>query len=155
MELYLHTVGNEDPELIEVEPATPVADLITVGDGEQLLWREEAEEPLAPEGTLVDAGIANRDHIHRGHCHRVEVTVRFGGRELAHSFGPAATIERIFKWATGKDEFDLSKEQRAKHVLALPGADHFLAWTVHIGSLVTPGDCAVLLDLAAEESFEG
>jgi hypothetical protein len=154
MELFLHSAGQEDPELVEIEASALVRELV-VSEEDGHVWVEEAEEELDLDITLEAAGIRHRHHVHRGRCHRVEVTVRFAGREIPHSFAPAATIKRVFTWATGKDEFDLSPEQRAKHVLALPGADHFLAWTVHVGSLVTPGDCAVLLDLAAEESFEG
>jgi hypothetical protein len=153
MELYLHTAGSEDPELIELEPSQTVGNL--AGDPQELIWLENSEEPLAPELTLEDAGVEHRGHIHRGRCREVEVRVRYGGREHNETFRPAATIERVFRWATGEDAFDLTPPERAKHVLALPGADHFLAWNVHIGSLVEPGTCSVVLELAAKERFEG
>lgn len=81
--------------------------------------------------------------------------MRYGGVDHTHFFGPATTIRRIFEWATGKDGFNLTDEQRAKHVLALPGADHFLGWTVHSGSLVPAGTCAAVLDLDPKARFEG
>lgn len=61
----------------------------------------------------------------------------------------------MYRWASGPHAANLSPEQAAKHVLAVPGADHFLADSVHIGSLAQPGSCAVTLDLLPRERFEG
>ena len=49
----------------------------------------------------------------------------------------------------------MSPEQAAKHVLAVPGADHFLEDGVHVGSLVGPHNCTVTLDLLPRSRFEG
>jgi hypothetical protein len=158
MELFLYTAGNESPEIIEVEPTATVAEVLGTGEGErpEMLWIADAEEPLEAEATLDAAGIADRAHVLRGRCHRTQVSVRFGGRApIIREFSPAATIEHVFKWAVSHKEFNLSEEQRAKHVLAIPGADHFLEWTVLIGALLSTGTCEVVLDLSAEESFEG
>ena len=59
------------------------------------------------------------------------------------------------KWAFGPEVANFSEEQAALHVLAEPGADHFLEGGVHIGSLVKPGSCKVILDLLPRSRFEG
>jgi hypothetical protein len=157
MELYLHTAGSEDPELIDREPTSTVGALVLTEAGEEpeLVWLQEHEEPLDAELTLEQADIGHRGHVHRGRCRHVEVRVRYGGVDHERSFVPSATIKRIFDWATGPDAFDLTPEQRLKHVLALPSADHFLAWTVHVGSVVEHGTCTSVLELAPRERFEG
>jgi hypothetical protein len=157
MEIYVHSTRDEEPRLVVIEASATVSELVGAADGEEtvLIWLEEADEPLELEITLEDAGARHRHHVHRGRCRRVEVRVRYGGRDAERSFSPAATIERAFAWATGPEVFNLTAEERAKHVLALPGADHFLAWTVHVGSVVEAGTCATVLELAPKERFEG
>lgn len=156
MEIYLYTAGNEDPELIEIDGTAAVRELLAVGDGRgaELVMIEEAAEPVELDITIEQAGIRHRHHVHRGRCRRVDVRVRYS-RDITREFHPVATIRRVFDWATGPDGFNLTPEQRAEHVLALPGADHFLDWEVRIGSIVTPGTCDVVLDLAPKSRFEG
>jgi hypothetical protein len=154
MELYVHSAGSEDPELVEVGASALVRELV-VSEEDGHVWIEEAEEELDLDITLEAAGIRHKHHIHRGRCHRIEVRVRYGGEDHEKSFSPAATIKRVFDWAAGEHAFKLSKEQRAKHVLAIPGADHFLAWTVQVGSVAEQDTCSVVLELAPRERFEG
>ncbi len=153
MELYVHSEGQEDPELVVT---ATVAALVVVreGDDVEMIWIEDAEEPLELDITLEAAGVGHRHHVHRGRCRRVDVRVRYNG-DRSHDFPPSATVRRVFEWATGPKGFNLTPEEKAKHVLALPGADHALDRSVHIGSLVTRGSCDVVLDLAPKERFEG
>lgn len=158
MDLYLHEAGQKDPQLIEVTPTETVAQVAGDGDdGEAFeLWLEDQEEPLDRSQTLEQAGVVDRQHVHRSRCRRIAVTVRYAGREpIEKPFGPAKTIRRVFDWATGEHGFPLTPEQRAKHVLALPGADQYLAWTVHVGSVADPATCGVTLELYPKERFEG
>jgi hypothetical protein len=156
MEIYIHSAGNEDPELIEIEGTALVRALLEVGGGQgaELVMIEEAAGPIDLDITIEQAGIHHRDHVHRGRCRRVDVRIRYNG-DKSHEFHPVATIRTIFEWATGSHGFNLTPEQKAEHVLALPGADHFLDWEVRIGSVVTPGSCDVVLDLAPKSRFEG
>jgi hypothetical protein len=156
VEIYLYTAGNEDPELIEIDSAATVRELLAVGDGQgaELVMIEETAEPVELDISIEQAGIRHRHHVHRGRCRRVDVRVRYNG-DKSSEFHPVATIRRVFDWATGPDGFNLTPEQKAEHVLALPGADHFLDWEVRIGSIVTPGTCDVVLDLAPKSRFEG
>lgn len=154
MELFLHTEGGEEPDIVGVEASAKVRELLAGQDPDAKVWIEDSEEEIDPDLTLEEAGIRHRHHVYRGRCRRVEVVVRFNG-EHTREFGPNSTIKKVFHWASGKKAFDLSPEQAAKHVLAVPGADHFLADGVHVGSLITPGTCKVVLDLCPRERFEG
>ena len=156
MEIYIHTAGREDPDLIEVEDTIPVRDLLTIreGGGAELIMIEESDEPIDLDITIAAAGIHHRQHVHRGRCRRVDVRVRYNG-DHNHQFHPVARIRQVFEWATGPEGFNLTPEQKAEHVLALPGADKYLDWEIRVGTLVTPGSCDVVLDLAPKSRFEG
>lgn len=155
MELFLHTEGHEDPELNEIEATAVVRELLVDTEPDGSIWIEETDEAAELDITLEQAGIRHRHHIHRGRCRRVEAVVRFNSQRLKHTFGPGTTIKTVYHWASGPAGFNLTPDQAAKHVLAVPGADHFLDSSVHIGSLVTAGSCEVVLDLLPRERFEG
>jgi hypothetical protein len=154
MELFTHVPGKEHPEIIEIETTALVRGLLVEGDVTGHVWIEEDDEEVDLGVSLEAAGIRHHDHVHRGHCHRVEVMVRFNG-DHEHAYGPGTTIKTVEKWAFGPKVANLSQEQAAKHVLAVPGADHFLEVGVHIGSVVIPGSCKVVLDLLPRSRFEG
>lgn len=154
MELFLHTTDTEDPQIIEVEETAPARSLLVEDDPEGGVWIEEIDEEIDLDVTLASAGVHHRHHVHRGHCRHIEVVVRWNG-DHRHGFGPSRTIKTVEKWAFGPEVANFSKEQAAKHVLAVPGADHFLDPGVHIGSLTKPGECSVMLDLLPRSRFEG
>jgi hypothetical protein len=154
MELFTHTPGNEHPEIIKIESTALVRELLIEGDSDGHIWIEEADEEIGLDITVEAAGIRHHHHVYRGHCHRVEVVVRFNG-DHDHTYSPATNIKTVEKWAFGDKVADFSPEQAAKHVLAVPGADHFLEAGVHVGSLVIPGSCKVILDLLPRSRFEG
>jgi len=154
MELFIHTPGNEHPEIIEVQVTALVRELLAVSDPQGHIRIEEVNEEVDLDITVETAGLGHHHHVHRGHCHQVEVLLRFNGNH-EHNFGPSTTIKTVEKWAFGPKVADLSPEQVAKHVLAIPGADHFLEGGVHIGSLVIPGSCEVVLDLLPRSRFAG
>lgn len=157
MEIYVHGSEGEDPTLVEVEAGSRVRELAVVSEGEEacLIFIEEGEEPLDLDITIEEAGIHHHRHVHRGHCRKVEVHVRYNGETHSRHFSPAATVARVFAWAVGPESFDLTPEQQAEHMLALPGADHGLDGGVHIGSVVTKGTCEVVLDLLPKGRFQG
>src|SRR6266702_1805286 len=139
MELFSHSAGREDPELIEIHAAAVVRELLVGMEPNGSVWLEETDEPVELDITVEQADIHHHQHVHRGHCPRVEVAVRFNAERLEHSFGPGTTIRTVYRWISGPEGFNLSPYQAAKHVLAVPGADHFLDSGVHIGSLVSRG----------------
>jgi hypothetical protein len=156
MELFQHVEGHEDPDLVVVDSTAQVRTLLVETDPGHGVWIEEIDEGIDLDLTFEEAGVEHRHHVHRGRCRRVNVIVQFNSVLFTHEYGPATTIKTVYHWASGDKAADLSPEQKAKHVLALPGADHFLGDGVHIGSLVTPGGpCEVVLDLLPRDSFGG
>src|SRR5438128_2146683 len=120
MEIYVHAPGAE-PVFAEVSEDMTVAALVAahaVGAGQA--WLEDADEALDDTATLREAGIGERDHVHVGRCRKVEVRVRYGGRDdIVKDFPPAKTIAKVFDWATGKHGFELTETERAKHTLGI------------------------------------
>ncbi len=156
MELFQHTEGGEAPEVVAVEPTAKVRTLLLETEPDHGVWIEEIDEEIGLDLTFEEVGIHHRDHVHRGRCRRVKVIVQFNGADFTHEYGPGSTIETIYHRASGDEAGNLSAEQKAKHVLALPGADHYLADGVHVGSLLTPGGpCEVTLNLLPRDSFGG
>jgi len=154
MELFTHGPGNEHPELIQIEETALIRTLLVGGDGDGHVWLEEVDEELDLDITLEAASVRHLHHVHRGLCHRVEVMVRWNGNH-EHPYAPSATIGTVEKWAFGAEVAHFSPEQAATHVLAEPGADHFLDIGVHVGSLAEPGACRVTLDLLPRSRFAG
>jgi hypothetical protein len=154
MELFVHAPEHEHPEIVEIEATALVRSLLVESNPDGRVWLEEVDEEIDLDITLEQAAIGHHHHVHRGRCRRVEVTVRFNG-DHERAFGPATTIKMIHKWACGPQLANMSKEQAATHVLAVPGADHFLEDGVHIGSLVVGHSCMVKLDLLPRSRFEG
>jgi hypothetical protein len=155
MELFLHTEGAEDPDIVEVEATAKVRALLVETEPDGIIWIEEVDEQVDLDVSFEEAGIHHRHHVHRGRCRRVKVIVQYNSIDFTHEYGPNTTIKTVYNWAAGEKAADLSPDQKAKHVLALPGADHFLADGVHIGSLVTPGTCEATLNLMPRDSFAG
>lgn len=153
VELFVHAAGSEHPDIVEIEASALVRELL-VGEGDGHVWVEEADVEVDLDITVEAAGIRHHHHVHRGRCRTVEVTVRYNG-SYYRAYSPAATIRTVEKWAFGPEVAGFSPEQAAKHVLAVPGADHFLEDGVHIGSLVIPGECKVVLDLLPRSRFAG
>lgn len=154
MEIYLHKQGTE-LQLIEVKETTTVRQLIDVHglDGGGEAWVEDVDEVLETEVTLIEAGIPERGHVHVSRCHKIDIRVRYGGDSKSKEFAPSATIARVFKWATGKEGFDLTKTERAKHTLGICDTQTEPDKSEHVGSLAS--DCGLCLDLAPKERFEG
>jgi hypothetical protein len=154
MELFTHTPGNEHPEIIEVVATAQVRALLVEADPDGRIWLEEVDEEVELDITLEAAGIRHHHHVHRGHCRRVKVEIRFNGA-FERSYGPATTVKTVEQWAFGPEVGKFSPEQAAAHVLAVPGADHFLEAEVHVGSLTKAGACTVTLDLLPRSRFAG
>ena len=156
MELFLHREGKEDPEPVVVETTAVVRTLLLPTNPDHGVWIEEVDEEIDLDLTFEAAGIDQHDHVHRGRCRRVKVVIRLNADDFTHEYGPGTTIKTVYHWASGDEAANLSPEQRAKHALAVPGADHFLADGVHIGSLlVADGPCEVTLNLLPRDSFHG
>lgn len=155
MELFVHRADAEHPELAEVQGTVLVRTLLAVPDAEHEVWMEDVDEEIDLDVTFDQAGIGPHHHVHVGPRRRVEVTVRFNGDNFHHRFGPAKTIRAVSRWVFGPRGANLSPEQQTAHVLAVPGADHFLEDGVHVGSLIPAGARDLTLDLLPRARFAG
>lgn len=151
MELFLHT--SDGIAIADYDDETTVADLATrVGHPDATAWVEDDDAPLAPT-TRVAKATHHRGHLHLGRCSEVTVTVRFGGDAIETPRPPGTTIQSIFAWATGPHGYKLTADQRAKHELGVCGTGVIADRNDHIGTLAA--DCALCLDLAPRERFQG
>jgi len=153
MKLYVH---DDDAPLstLEVEDTMTAQAVLDLRGGQGDLWIEDADDPLDGNVCVKDA-LGDGRHLHHSRrCRRLTVTVRYGGDTKERVFPPAATIQRVFQWATGNKGFDLSKAERAKHELGVCGSGVIAERREHVGSLAGP-DCSLCLDLAPKERFEG
>ena len=158
LEIYVHIVGCEDPQMVVVASDGRVADVVAaVGsvDADAKLWLQDTTDPLDMEISLAEAGIGHRCHVHLGCCDSVKVEVRYHTEPIVREFSPGARIRAVFAWATGPKGFKLAETQTAKHGLMVPRGDHLLDPDVHVGSLAASDRCVVALDLVPVERFEG
>jgi hypothetical protein len=151
LEIYIHEGGAA--KLREIDNGARVRDLLG-GNADAHAWLQDTDEPLDPERTLADVGIDDRKHVHISRCRRVEVSVRYGGESKNKAFSPAATINRVFDWATGAQGFNLTPTEKAKHTLSICGATTQPDRADHVGSYADH-DCKACFDLAPKERFEG
>ena len=157
MRVYIHTPETTELKLVEVDGGIQLSQLIEAHapGGDACAWLEDQEDALDPNGTLADAGIPDRGHIHISKaCPRIAVRVRFAPEPKTKDFSPSTTINHVFQWATGKQGFSLTPAERAKHTLGLCDTTVEPDKSEHVGSLATP-DCTLCLDLAPKERFEG
>jgi len=154
MELFVHSPGKEHPDIVEVEETALIRTLVVEDEEDGHVWVEASETEVGLDLTFAGAGIRHHHHVHRGRCHHVEVILRWAGENHENEYGPGTTIATVEAWAFDQVAH-FSDEQAAQHVLAEPGADHFLEGSVHVGSLVKAGACTATLDLLPRSRFEG
>jgi hypothetical protein len=155
MKIYVHQEGRAEAEVVEAGGEVVVAEALGIDGAEELLVLiEDGEEPLDLTITLEEAGVRDRGHVFRGRRHRVEATVAFNGEVRTHRFSTSAPVERVLKWAVGKQGFDLGKADAAEHTLALPDGP-IPAADEHLGSLddATPGH--IRFDLVPKHRYQG
>jgi hypothetical protein len=155
VQIYVHRSENAELKLIEVEERISVKEFAEtqVGEGASL-WIEDEEESLEQEAVLIEV-VEERGHVHVSKkCKKIAVSVRYAGDTKLKEFAPGASIARVFKWATGKDGFDLTPTERAKHTLGICQTNTEPDKSEHVGSLAG-SDCTLCLDLAPKERFEG
>lgn len=152
MQIYVHRPG-ADPEFMEIEEESRVALILERYDGVSV-WLEDIDEEIDVSLTLREAGVGERAHVHVSRCKKIEVRVRYGGRTIERSFTPSATIQRVFDWATGGEEFDLTKAEKAKHALGICDTTTEADKADHVGKFAS-AECKACFDLAPKERFEG
>ena len=155
MELFVHRRG-KDLELHEVGPETTVAQLAgKLQVPEAQVWLQEHEEALAPNATLADAGVGDRDNVHVGTCRKVTVSVRFNNATRVYDVPPAATLQSIYARATSAGEgFGLGEVDRAQYTLQVQGTTEQPELSRHVGVFAND-HCAASFDLVLQDRFQG
>jgi hypothetical protein len=153
MELFLHSEGSGEVEIVTVEETALIKTLVEETSGHQI-WIAEQVDEVDLELTFVDAHIHQHHHVHRGHCRALRADVRYETEHKVDEIRPTATIGEVLDWAVGEHGFDLPKDQRPKYVLALPGAEEYLPTDVRVITLVGK-DSSVRLDLLPKDHFGG
>ena len=114
---------------------------------------EDAHAPAVLDVALVDLGIIVRGHVHTRTVHRVHVDVFFNGKEVKYRFSPAATVERVTKWA--KEKLGLDPHASADLVLALKPSGAQPRPIERLGELLAPGTHFLQFDLVREVTPQG
>lgn len=150
MEIFLHT--EQDLTVVEIEETSAVID-IAAHDG-ALVFLEDRDEPLVEDLTLVEQGVGDGAHIFAGKHHKIAATVWFNGVPERNDFAPSTRVGKVFDWACGHGQFDLSKVDKAEHTLSICGTDAPADMRKHVGEYAGPnGD--VCFDLVPKHRFEG
>ncbi len=152
MQIFLHTPTGL--ALVEkLDDATTIADLIDqAGLTDASAWIEDGEDALELTDRVAEVA-GDKGHIHVNRCRRVDVTINYGGKQKSHGFAPGSTVQAVRQWAVGKDGFDLPVKERPKHEVGVCGTGVIADRNDHIGTLGT--DCALCLDLAPKDRFQG
>ena len=158
IEVYVHTEGVMDLQVLSVSRDGHVRDLLAPdesGASVDSVWLSDQGEPLDIDCPLIDAGVTDKCHVHRGLCASVKARVRHHDQSLDEAFPPTTQVARVYRWAAGPDGFKLPNEQIPKHGLIVRGGKEIVDPEVHLGSLVTSDRCDVDLDLVPRKRFEG
>lgn len=118
--------------------------------GDYHLFEHGHEVPLhqPPHGRKAIRFVAHR-------CKVVEVEVRYEHNSAKRRFAPAQTVYQALQWAIGPAAFNLDAVTAAKANLILPGADSPLPREAALGKYVTPGQCAIVVDLTLKDFSNG
>lgn len=163
IDLYVHSMKEQEPRLINVDDEILVAELARtilaagICDGsheEILIFVEDEPEPMGREHSARHFGLQHRHHVHCHKCHRIHVGILYNGVEKAHSFAPSTKVKRVLKWAV--DAFNLKGADAENKILRLAGPPQTeLSNDAHLGSYAHAADCGVKLCLLAPIRFQG
>ena len=164
IELFIQGEGIPKITLVKVHPKYTVADIIkmacehglsTPEGSEVFVFVENTDVPLDLDAKIDKVGLTPRIRVHIHRCRRVEVTVNYNEKQLKGFFSPSATIDRVKKWAVGKDGVDMSSVDATEHLLQVCHSNDRPDEDVHIGTLVKVSDGAICFDLVAKQRVEG
>jgi len=151
MKMFIHTT-NGIAITEDLDEGATIGDLIAdTKIADATAWAEGVDEPLDPASSVREIG--DKGHVHITRCRRVTVTVNYNGRDEQREFPPGATIQAVRVWAVGPDGFNLAGAQRPKHEVGVCGTGVIADHDAHVGTLAS--DCALCLDLAPKDRFQG
>ena len=160
-QLFLQYEGNRRIELVEIDPDSPIREIIAAAiraglpeecRAEAVVFGEEGETPLDAAMTLTAAGVRDKQRIHVHRCHKIDVTLHFNDLTDKHHFPPSATVEHVKRYFVHK--IHMSPVDATEHVLQLCGTTDRPEPDQHIGALVSR-TCSLCFDLVPIKRVEG
>jgi len=119
------------------------------GAGMALFIEDDDDEVAAEKLKHIPDGL--RVHLHRQK--KIEVTVRYAGRNATRDFQPATTIARVKRWTT--HELNINPSDGAELMLQVSGTDTRPDADVHLGSLVVAPQRNITFDLVPSPRVNG
>lgn len=152
--LYVHEATDERMRVVDIPEGSTLRSALAL-DHDDLVWLEDQEdEALDPDERVDQLADGGHAHVFRGRCRRVEVTVRYGGKEKDRAFAPGVRLARVLRWATGDKGFDLDPGDADELTLQLCGSDTRPDLSEHLGSFAHPG-CSTCFDVVPKDRFQG
>lgn len=161
IEVYVHGEGTPSKTFKIAEDAT-IADLVKQAqqaghlkpeDGHAFkICLENEDDERDHHQPLHACGVGHKSHVHCHRCKHINVTVAYNGVTKSHSFTPAATGQKIKKWAL--KEFDLKGADASDKVLRFENETE-LDPEAHIGTFASFPACSVQLLLTALVEVNG
>lgn len=158
--IFYQAEGLAAADLIEVERETTLAsvrDILIAKHAlapEVLLFVEDTDGPVDGARLVREIESASGTKIHAHRCRDVGVSVSYNGVTVTHRYAPGTTIARI-TLRTAIDDFHLSEEDAAEHVLQEKGSSVQPAPGTHIGALVRHPACNIAFDLVPKVRVQG
>lgn len=155
MRIYVHTENGHEVQAVDVSEGSAIAAALAVTGADVAILLEDADDELDGGKTFGETRVANRSHVFVGRRRRVDVVVSYNGDRREREFGPNARVDRVFRWATGKKGFELSREDAAEHTLSVIPGNVIPPGDAHLGSLddATPG--RLTFALIPKHRYEG
>jgi len=147
-------------DLLEVERETTLAsvrDILIAKHAlspEVLLFVEDTDGPVDGARLVCEIESASGTKIHAHRCRAIDVSVSYNGVTVTHRYAPGTTIARIAR-RTAIDDFHLSDEDAAEHVLQVKGNTVQPAPGTHVGALVRHPVCTIAFDLVPKVRVQG
>jgi hypothetical protein len=165
LEVFVQVEGKQQITIVRILAAATVRDLLeevvrlglveAAYRGELIALLEDVEAELRPNDNLHSAGVKNRSRLHFHRCRSIAVTVHFNGQSRQRSFGPSASIAKVFDWIVGSHGFGLTRTDAVEHVLQLSGTSTRPDEDVHVGTLTSAPVCEASFDLVPKRRVEG
>ncbi|HEX8386865.1 MAG TPA: hypothetical protein VF576_11815 [Rubricoccaceae bacterium] len=157
--IFAESDVTDDVQALDVPDGATAADVadharsagLTRDGDDPVVYLEDEDEPVAPGVALpISSGHCR---VHVGPRARIDVTVHYNGRHVGQGFSPAATVERVHRWAA--DQLGLSETEAARHKLQFCDTTDQPKPRRHLGALDRNRDRELCLDLVPARRTQG